>query len=258
MHFLIKIIQNPELEDPFNNHLSVHRHFYRYSKGEFLGPALKISKTKSRITLKGTIEYEDLIIEIVSKTLLTENIEIKGVLITGQDITKIITELGLNWKLKKSTGKAKNYKADIADIIKKSVLLNSIEKFRENSYYLISFNANNTCKVTTKRRLPQPSKKRIDEDDLNKRIQFCSGIINNSKNNIELVLDSALPDFKQTIPKDWKTITITNNYKIENLLLPENINNWGLKRIMAIRKGILVRTVNIDEDLIEKQYKITV
>ena len=51
MHFLKKITESPILEDPAKKHLDVHRHFYRYSKGEFIGPAIKISKTSSRITI---------------------------------------------------------------------------------------------------------------------------------------------------------------------------------------------------------------
>ena len=50
MHFLKKIIETPILKDPAVDHIDVHRHFYRYSKGEFIGPALKISKSKARIT----------------------------------------------------------------------------------------------------------------------------------------------------------------------------------------------------------------
>ena len=67
MHFLSEVIKTPKLKDPFNNHKNIHRHFYRYSRGDFLGPALKITKTNARITLKSTHEYEDLILEIVAR-----------------------------------------------------------------------------------------------------------------------------------------------------------------------------------------------
>ncbi|MHA2390955.1 MAG: hypothetical protein ACXAEX_03225, partial [Promethearchaeota archaeon] len=78
MHYLKKLIQSPNLKDPAKQHLDIHRHFYRYSKGEFLGPAIKITKTKTRITLKSTHEYEDLILEIVANTIPDEEVEIKG------------------------------------------------------------------------------------------------------------------------------------------------------------------------------------
>ena len=93
MHFLSELVKKPILEDPFEQHLNIHRHFYRYSKGVFIGPALKISKTKAKITMKGAHEYEDLILETVTKAISNsqENFEIKGKLITSSDITNLIS-----------------------------------------------------------------------------------------------------------------------------------------------------------------------
>lgn len=254
MHFLKKIIESPNLEDPAKQHIDVHRHFYRYSKGEFLGPALKISKSNTRITLKGAHEYEDLILEVVVNTLSKEEVEIKGILISGNDISDLIKNLGFDWILKKSTGQTKNYKANILSTTNKETLLESIEAFRKTSYYLISFNINPTCRVTTKKRIPQPSKKKAEEDVVNKRIQFCSGVMNNTEHNLRTVLDLVLPDFKSELPEKWKNIIITNNYRITDIILPEDVDNWGLKRILAIRKGKLFRSIDVDKEIIEKQY----
>ena len=52
IHFIKKLIQSPILEDPAKNHKDIHRHYYRYSKGDFIGPALKINQTKAKINLK--------------------------------------------------------------------------------------------------------------------------------------------------------------------------------------------------------------
>jgi len=68
----------------------------------------------------------------------------------------------------------------------------------------------------------------------------------------------ALPDFNLNLNRKWKNILITNNYKISDLILPEHINDWGLKRILAIRKGRLFRSIDIDGEIIEKQYSIVV
>ena len=258
MHFLKKIIESPNLEDPAKQHIDVHRHFYRYSKGEFLGPALKISKSNTRITLKGAHEYEDLILEVVVNSLSEEEVKIKGILISGNDISDLIKNLGFDWILKKSTGQTKNYKANILSTTIKETLLESIEAFRKTSYYLISFNINPTCKVTTKKRIPQPSKKKVEEDVVNKRIQFCSGVMNNTEHNLRTILDSALPDFKSELPNNWKSITILNNYTINQIEIPTNIKDTRMLRIMAIRKGKMIRSVEIDGDLIEKQYSIVV
>jgi hypothetical protein len=260
MHFLNIIIQTPQLEDPAKNHFNVHRHFYRYSKGEFLGPALKITRTKAKITLKGSHEYEDLIQEITCKTASEDSFEIKGVLLSGKDISEILTNLGLDWKLKKSTGKTKNYKAEfLDDTISKENLIETIETLRESSYLLLNFNNGPSCKVTTKKRIPQPSKKKAEEDDLSKRIQFCSGVTTNTDSNIDMIFDMILPDFKSKINENWKKLSITNNYKITGIEIPKNIKNSMLMRVMAIRTGKMIRSLDVNgEELIENQYNIVV
>ncbi len=253
MHFLKKLTESPILEDPAQQHLDIHRHFYRYSKGEFIGPALKLTKSKARITLKGSHEYEDLILEVVANTISEDDVDIKGTLISGSDISDLITNLGFDWNLKKSTGKTKNYKANILSKTNKGILLESIEAFRKTSYYLISLNLNPTCKVTTKKNIPQPSKKKVEEDDISKRIGFCTGIITNNEKNLSMVKKLSLYDFLSEIPEIWKSIIIKNNYKITEIILPDHIDNWGLKRILAIRKGKLFRSINIDGEVLEKQ-----
>jgi len=260
MHFLSKLIETPNLDDPAKKHMGIHRHFYRYSKGDFIGPALKISKTSAKITLKGAHEYEDLILEIVLRSISDSqaDFEIKGKLITGSDLQDTLSNLGINWSLKKSTGQTKNYKADIIDKINKNLLLETIEILRENSYLLLSFLINPNCKVTTKKNIPQPSKKKVEDDDVSKRIQFCSGVLSNTDANLKMVLDLAVPDFISEIPTKWKSLTIFNNYTIKEIVIPTNIKDSRLLRIMAIRKGKMFRSVDIDAELIEKQYSIIV
>ncbi|MHA2430762.1 MAG: hypothetical protein ACXACC_06990 [Promethearchaeota archaeon] len=260
MHFLKQLIELPILSDPAKNYMNVHRHFYRYSRGSFIGPALKISKTSAKITLKGSHEYEDLILELVTQSIsnLNQDIEIKGKLVTGSDISELLSNLGLNWDLKRSSGQTKNYTTEINDKIKKKSLLEIIEAFRKNCYFLISFNINPNCKVTTKKKIPQPSKKKVGEDEVNKRIQFSTGYINNTNQNLNAVIDQTLPDFKSELPEKWKAIIISNNYKIKEIELPKDIKDSRLIRIMAIRSGKLIRSVEIDDEIIEKQYNIVV
>ncbi|MBY9019450.1 MAG: hypothetical protein KGD67_00220 [Candidatus Lokiarchaeota archaeon] len=260
MHFLSELVKKPILENPFENHLNIHRHFYRYSKGVFIGPALKISKTKAKITIRGTHEYEDLILETITKTISNsqENFDINGKLITSSDLTNVISELGLNWVLIKSTGKTKNYKVDIIDQINKDLLLQIIKVFRENSYLLLSYNRNANCKVTTKKNIPQPSKKKVEDDDLSKRIQFSVGMLNNTDANVEMILNLAVPDFKSELPNTWKSLIILNNYDIKQIELPTNVKDSQMLRVMAIRKGRMNRSIEVDGELIEKQYSIVV
>ena len=258
MHFLKIIIKTPQLEDPANKFFEVHRHFYRYSKGVFIGPALIISQTKAKLTLKGSHEYEDLIQEVACKAANDSEFNVTGVLETGKDLSKEISNLGLEWKLKKGSGQKKIYKSDILDTIDKNTFLEAIELFRKTSYLLLSFNNGPANKITTKKRIPQPSKKKVEDDEISKRVQFCVGNIANSNNNMKLIIESALSDFASELPETWKKITVTNNYKISGIEVPKDEKNSMLMRIKAIRKGKMIRSLEIDGELIEKQYNIVV
>ncbi|MBN1214015.1 MAG: hypothetical protein JXA99_01100 [Candidatus Lokiarchaeota archaeon] len=259
MHFLNQIIENPILKNPAKEHMDVHRHFYRFSKGIFIGPAIEIRRTSSKISFKASLEYEDIIQEFVVEAIPGDSISVTGLLFTGRDINDTLKEIGLHWKLKASTGKTKNYKADIKGEVDKTVLLKAIEIIRESGYLLLScVAADKSSKVTTNKRLPQPSKKKPEEDDIAQRIGFCKGDIPNTKNNLEKVIENLIRDFKSELNENWKKITILNNYKIEDLELPKNEKNSMMLRIMAIRKGKLIRTVTIDDESYEKQYSIIV
>ncbi|TFG07387.1 MAG: hypothetical protein EU539_05040 [Promethearchaeota archaeon] len=258
MHFLRKLIENPILEAPVHDNMDVHRHYYRYSRGEFIGPALVTKKTSSRISLKGSHEYEDLIQELVIKTANEDEIEVKGVLISGKDLTEELLALDLNWDLKKSTGKTKNYKANFSDKIDKEKLLKIIDIFRKHSYLLLSFKLNPTCKISTKKRIPQPSKKKVEDDDINSRVQFCNGVMDNTDKNTKLLIEKAFKDFESEIPNEWSNITLTNNYKFSEIILPKDEKDSLMLRIKAKRKGKLIRTLDVDGVSIEKQYAIIV
>jgi hypothetical protein len=260
MHFLNKIIDTPLLEDPANNHMDVHRHFYRYSKGVFIGPALKLSLSSTKITLKGSHEYEDLITELVADSIEDPNkiINIKGNLVSGFEVENLVSKLNLRWNLKKSTGQTKNYKAEINDQVSTTDLINIIESFRPSSYLLLSFSLSADCKISTKKNIPQPSKKKVEDDDVDNRIQFCTGYVKNTEKNLENVLNKAVPDFISEIPKKWKSMTIFNTYRINEIELPQNVNNSTMLRILAIRKGRLIRTIELDDQNIEKQYSFVV
>ena len=256
MHFLKKLIEQPILDESIKQHMDIHRHFYRYSRGEFIGPAIKIARSSTKFTLKGSHEYEDLILELVAKSIEDPNrkFEIKGKLITGGDISEQLKDLGLNWDLKESSGKTKNYKADFIDTITSDKLIECVDLFRDTSYFLVNFNLNAACKVTTKKNLPQPSKKKAEDDDVGKRIQFCTGYMGNTKSNLDLIIDSTIPDFKKNIPNEWKNIIVYNNYLINDIELPKNITNSQLLRILAIRKGKIIRTIEVDGETYENQF----
>ncbi|MBD3212197.1 MAG: hypothetical protein GF311_06260 [Candidatus Lokiarchaeota archaeon] len=258
MHFLKKITENPTLEDPAKEHMDVHRHFYRYSRGEFIGPAIKLRQTSTKFTLKGSLEFEDLVQELVLRSLSTDELEIDGTLISGQDISDKLNEFDINWELKESTGKTKNYKASFEQSIETEKLLDLVEEFRKCCYLLLNFQLEKWVRVDTKSRLPKPSKKKPIDDDVGKRVQFCKGYMNSSDQNNQMIMDEVVFDFKDEIPEDWSKITLTNNYRINEIAIPRGVKDSRKLRILAVRKGKLIRTVDIDGEIIEKQYSFVV
>ena len=67
-----------------------------------------------------------------------------------------------------------------------------------------------------------------------------------------------MEDFKSDLPTIWKTIIIKNNYKITEIELPKNVKNSMLLRLLATRKGKMYRSIDVDGEIIEKQYNIVV
>ncbi len=258
MHFLNKIIEKPDFDTPAKEHMDVHKHFYRYSKGEFSGPAMKMKKYSTKVTLKGSFEYEDLIQELVTKTAPNSLIEVEGKVITGRDISDKLIELNLDWDLKEKSGKSKGYKGQFSDELSRERILEIIETLREDCYLMLNFKINKYCQVKTDEKLPKPSKKNPIEDDIDKRVSFSRGYIETTPEHLEIIYDHLMPDFKEELPDDWTDITLTNIYNINDIEIPRDVKNSRMMRILAIRKGKLIRTVECDGKSFRKEYTISV
>ena len=74
----------------------------------------------------------------------------------------------------------------------------------------------------------------------------------------KLGADHTIPDFVSDIPQNWKSFVLFNNYIIKEIEIPKDVKDSRLLRIMAIRKGKMLRSVEINGEIIEKQYSIIV
>jgi hypothetical protein len=258
MHFLKQIIENPRFEEPAKKHMDVHKHFYRYSKGEFSGPAMKMKRYSTKITMKGSFEYEDVVQEIVTRTTPSDTIEVEGKLITGRDITDTLNKLNLDWELEEKSGRGKGYEIEFSETFSREKLLKIIEEFREHCYLMLNYKVNKYSQIKTEEKLPKPSKKNPIEDDIDKRVSFSRGYVETNQKNLGLVYDYILPDFKSKMPEDWDDLVLTNNYNIEEIEIPKDAESSRMMRIMAVRKGTLTRTVKCDGKTFKKQYSISV
>ncbi|MHA1340714.1 MAG: hypothetical protein ACTSRZ_11345 [Promethearchaeota archaeon] len=260
MHFIRDLIENNMDSAPLKNLPHVHRHFTRYSKGEFNGPAIKIKISSAYISINATFEYEYLLAWLIAKMLPNDTppFKITGNIIAARDFTEKLNSIGLNWTVKKSTGQTKNYKCVIKSEynihINKEQLLNLVETLNKSCYILLSFKARDKPQYSLKtaKNPPRPKTKGGNSDldqneDIQKLLKFCSAKLPNTKDALNILIDELIPDFKNEITKTPKTLEVYNFYNIKNLILPkENIKNSNLLRLMALRQGILNRTIKID------------
>ncbi len=248
MHFINLLLQNPILQNPAEDYPEIHRHFTRYSKGEFTGPIMKIRFTTNKITLYGSFEYQDFIQEYVASVMPDDEIEVTSSIFSGSDLKDIFSKLSLDWQLKKSTGKTKNFKGIFQAKFKKSKFLEILKELNKYSYYFTNFNNQQGFSVKCKTKPAQPPKKKPTKQEIEKIAKFCTDVVKNSKKNQKTLLKTILPDFEEKIPENVKTIKIINEYKINNIIIPKNIKSSGLIRIKSIREGKLTRTIEIDNE----------
>jgi hypothetical protein len=260
MHFIKDLLGKPMDSDPIKNIPQVHRHFMRYSKGEFEGPSMVIKISKTNITVNGSFEFEDLCAWIAGKCMpdSIKPFNITGSLISGNDFSNNIQKLGIDWKVKKSTGQTKNFKtvlkpADKA-AISKDQLVKLIENLNSDCYILLNFKAGEPTNftLTTAKNPPRPKTKGGTEEEEAKeqaaRIKFTSLKIPFSEDNLKLLINEAVPDYKDEISSKVKVIEVTNSYTIQELILPpkEKVTESSQYRTLTLRKGILKRKIVID------------
>jgi len=264
MHFIRELIENNQNSDPLKNLPHIHRHFTRYSKGTFNGPAISIKISNSYINLNSSFEYEDFLAWLVANSLSDNNSTfiITGSIISSENFTDKLNSLGLNWNITESSNQVKNYKCILTprDNIKitKNELLNLIETLNKCCYLLLSFKAGdkNQYSLKTAKNPPRPKTNgdNLNEDDFSKELKFSIAKIPNLPKSLDIIINEILPDFKQKLPKSLKTIEIYNIYEIKNIILPETrIKNSYLIRLMALREGVLIRKAIINN--IEYQNK---
>ena len=267
MHFLKDLLENPEDKDPVKNFPHVHRHFIRYSKGNFVGPAVKVRFSK-KITIDGSFEFEDLFAWLASKAMISEKnndeIQITGVILSARDFSEALFEIGLDsWVVKKSTGKTKNFKCvlDTPTPILCDQLKELVEKLNSSCYLMFNFNTG-LISLKTKKKPPRPKTKgdKKKEGTIAEKVKFTKLKMPNTDYMRDLIIDEILPDFKEEIVSSTKLIELTCSYDISDLILPpkEMRKNSSSIRRFTLRKGILERDCVIDKEPYENKTSMTI
>lgn len=261
-HFLTKIIQNPKLENPARNSMDVHKHFTRYSKGIFDGPAVKISQSKGGISIGASFEYEDEAFRIACEIFNEQKASVSGKVFGSDDFGSIMREIGLSgvWIPNKSKGETQNFNLEVKnEPIPIEILRKMGEMLPKYAYMLLSFSSTDkSVSLAMKKTPPRPNSKNPEDASKDNQVKFCTLKIPFSENNISRVLAGYAKDFKDEIPTKFKTLWITNSYEITDLILPteKNIPSRDF-RILTLRKGTLNRVLVVDGNTITKKISFT-
>lgn len=214
---------------------SAHNEFIKFSKGIFTNRYLmQAKKQKSQWAIKTSSEFANF---LVSKCLEKTHgeIAVKGLIVCTFDLKdEIPFEIE---KVKQFMG-VKQYVINTK--VNAQKLLDLTNKF-PRVFYALSFSTPN-CDLKIKPKMPKsgkPSTKAKEEP----KADFCS-----LKTNEKEIIDDLFFDFP-----NFKEIFIKHTIKIDEIILPQGIDDPKKMRELAKRKGQIIREISIDKREEKKQ-----
>lgn len=232
MHFIKDLFQDNQTE-----HL--HNKFIRYSRGEFVGPLLKVKFAKANVKVYASFHFVDELLQLVADKLGDKQVHIKGTLLWNKDLGPELEELGIKFlKVAKARGIFK-YTLD-----NDTVLQNFVKVM--NKYHLLINVKEDGLSYTTKSSFPKPNKE-FGPD-------FCKLTLPSDMK--DLIIDEFCFDLEN--PEKVKAIEISHKIKIDDIVLPEGETDFEVARRQAKRVGSIERVLTVDgtENLSQKEFKV--
>lgn len=215
------------IKDLFEKNLTDHLHnkFIRYSKGNFVGPLLKIKITKNDVKIYASFHYTDELLILVANILGNNPTHIKGSLVWNQDLSQDLAKLGIMYsKVSKMRG---IFKYELEN----DVPLKDFVETMGNYHVLVNVKTD-TLSYVTKSSFPKPNKE-FGAD-------FC-------KVTFPLTMVSeVLKEFAFDAPKDLKQIEISHEIEIKDIELPSDVSDFDRARREAKRVGTIKRKIIVD------------
>lgn len=226
MHFIKDIFENNKTEH-------AHDKFIRYSKGDFVGPLMKIRISKANIKIGASYHYADELLILLSQYLGHKIVHIKGSLVWNQDLSGDLAKLGIKYsKVSKARGIFKyelENDVDIVDFVESMIKYNILATIKGEDYSYV-----------TKSSFPKPNKE-FGPDFVKVTLPGSFA---------KKVLDEFAFDVKGKVKK---AIEIRHKIVIEDIILPKDTSDFDRARRLATRKGKLTRTTDIDGDIVESK-----
>ena len=224
MNFIKKIFQEKVDEQ-------VHQQFVRFSKGIF-GKKAVVNYKKSPTKIKVTTSFEltnDLVLFLFE---LADKAMVSGILLSRQQVPGL------------GAGKKKRMLFEYE--INKEMTGKEINEIAKNAYFMLLDCSADGIDLKIKKKIPKPGKGEGKVND-----KFCileADLKYEPKIKEEFLFD--LKDFNA------KSVQISNTFVIEEIILPKNEKDFEKIRVLAERKGRIIRKIAVDgkETVSEKNF----
>jgi len=231
-NFIKKIFEKQEMDE------LVHSQFTKFSKGEFPDRAMiRAKNSKGKYTITTTSEFAKYLIISLAEKLGDDKTSVSGAIISALDLE------GFEYDERKMAMGVRKYMIYDKEMSGTKIieLCNKIEK----AFFALSFDAGDTSLVI-KPKSPKSAKGASSSKNPDKKakIDFCKlkttdvGLVKN------LLFD---------IKGDWKKVEIHHDIFIEDIIFPEGEKDFAKIREMARRSGRIVRKIDLDGSISEKE-----
>tara|TARA_Y100000310_G_scaffold345502_1_gene465711 strand:+ start:12904 stop:13578 length:675 start_codon:yes stop_codon:yes gene_type:complete len=208
----------------------VHRQFVRLGKGQYDRFLVKLKKGKN-LSVKTSFDWSNELFRLVAFNI-EEDAEVSGKIITNYDFESEIDAVNFSKR-------GKLYTAELKKAMSPKEMQELFEKFKMH-YLLLSVKGSN-YKLKCKSSLPKPGGKLKDN--------FCSA---------SFPLEFA-EEFDFDFGKDYKQAVIIHKLDIQELIVPEDCkDDFRKAREVAVRKGKLIREIDLDGSVISREYSLEV
>ncbi len=200
-----------------------HHKFIRFGKGEFEKLFFTITKTKKNIKVKSSFDFANDFVQLIADNV-NESIDVKGKIIAAEDFESKLDGLV---DIKAYSKRGKLYTAEIEATLNPAQLKQLYEMFRK-SFLLLNINSKD-FKLKTGKSIPKPGGQ-LKPD-------FCSATLPLSM----------LDEFAWDVDKNFNKLEIKHIINVNEIIIPQDcVNDPARARIEAIRKGKIIRVLNID------------
>jgi hypothetical protein len=217
---------------------SVHLQFQKFSKGEFKNKAIiKAKNSGKKYTIVTSPEFANEFVRIVAQKLGENKTNVKGAIVSTLDLTGEIEFID-----KKQFQGVKRY------LIEKEMsgknIIELLEKFPK-VFFALTFSSDDT-QLKIKPKAPKSGKP--GKGNEKPKPDFCR--ITTTDEEIAKSFIFEKPNFKNAL--------IIHDFIIEDIIIPKEETDLAKIRELAKRKGKIIRTAEIDEQILKEEIKFEV